>query len=274
MKYPLMDCFARLERASEHIEHLDAEVDAFLDRYPYAFVQKAEADGWQSLHAVVEDSPPRISTIFGDVVHNLRSALDQLIWQLVIADGGKPTTANAFPIFLDEKAFFARVDSGKPERSPLRGIDPDGAIRAFIQRSQPFNKPSPRDEPLNIVNHLANRDKHRVSYVLRPFAHPPLMNQVVVTPPGAEIIDREAMHLPGPLEHDAPFLRLRFADTVMDPKMTVQGDWRLVTSFVESKRSSRETLALPIWLLRRVRRHLISLVQEAEILFFMNNIQR
>ena len=41
--------------------------------------------------------PVDLSLVIGDAVHNLRSALDHLAWQLVLANGQTPTTQTAYP---------------------------------------------------------------------------------------------------------------------------------------------------------------------------------
>jgi hypothetical protein len=51
----------------------------------------------------------------GEIVHNLRSALDHSIWELVILTTGRPPalpTKNQFPIFKSKDGFLAR---GVPE---------------------------------------------------------------------------------------------------------------------------------------------------------------
>jgi hypothetical protein len=62
-----------------------------------------------------------------------RSALDQLVWQLVILADHEPTRANGFPIY-DDRAAYRRA-----ERRLLRGVDAPHA--AEIEGLQPFNSP-------------------------------------------------------------------------------------------------------------------------------------
>jgi hypothetical protein len=37
--------------------------------------------------------------ILGEIIHDLRSSLDHVVWQLVIANGSLPGYWNQFPIF-------------------------------------------------------------------------------------------------------------------------------------------------------------------------------
>ena len=52
--------------------------------------------------------PSSLSLLAGDVIHNLRSALDHLIYQLVIANGAKPDTSTAFPLWRTKALFMAK----------------------------------------------------------------------------------------------------------------------------------------------------------------------
>jgi hypothetical protein len=62
------------------------------DRHRYEFVP------------MLHRSPPlRLGVILGDMVHNLRSALDHLVWQAVLRNGGRPNRSHQFPICDDEK---------------------------------------------------------------------------------------------------------------------------------------------------------------------------
>jgi hypothetical protein len=38
----------------------------------------------------IQGVPYKVLVVIGDVIHNLRSALEQTVWQLVLANGGHP----------------------------------------------------------------------------------------------------------------------------------------------------------------------------------------
>lgn len=97
--------------------------------------------------------------ILGDFAHNVRSALDHLVWQLVIRDGGKPGRHNGFPIYDTEAEYVASVVE-KP-LGPLAGINRASDEWAFIERQQPYHVT--QGEPyLPILRYLSNHDKHRI----------------------------------------------------------------------------------------------------------------
>ena len=76
----------------EHVDALYVDLQAFVDRDPYEFVIKNAADmGGVIIRVCERERPPlRFSTLFGDLIHNLRSALDHLAWQL--GDCERPQT--------------------------------------------------------------------------------------------------------------------------------------------------------------------------------------
>jgi hypothetical protein len=180
-------CWAKVSRANVHLDFLKERVKSFAeDISSYEIETK---DDWQTAEVFIdgEADPPveRWGAIIGDVVHNLRSALDHLVWQLTIANGytppnpipagGKPGSEWRrihFPIYTFEK--FDRYPSGrripwrygwpgwsrKKVAGSLWGIRPD--LRTVIQKLQPFNRrKNPSKEPLAILDELWNTDKHR-----------------------------------------------------------------------------------------------------------------
>jgi hypothetical protein len=96
-----------------------------------------------------------LALLIGDAIHNLRSALDHLVYELAppkVRKRGK----TQFPIFKDECEFKAIGAKW------IAGIS--GDERALIERVQPWNAPggAPADNPLAILNRLSNIDKHRL----------------------------------------------------------------------------------------------------------------
>jgi hypothetical protein len=157
----LSDVYLKLERAEHHIDALRVGVEAFQTRNPPPFGFRAEQtplgdDGVQyDLFAVVREEPPRkFGLIVGDAVHNIRAALDYLVYALAPPDVRRKRETK-FPIYLEQRDF--------DDRSPsmLEGLMP--AERELIERVQPFIAAEvPREDPLAVLNRLANRDKHHL----------------------------------------------------------------------------------------------------------------
>ena len=93
------------------------------------------------------------SVIVGEVAYNLRSSLDHLVWQLVIANGGIPDRKNAFPIISRES------DYRNQSESKLRGLT-DGQ-RLTIEELQPFRNGYQVGPHLGMLHAICNIDKHR-----------------------------------------------------------------------------------------------------------------
>jgi hypothetical protein len=90
----------KLARAAEHLESLNEEVASYLDSRPYEVVQETQPEGNPLLVCKVNSLPPmRLSVLLGDFLHNLRSALDHLAWQLVLVNGSTPGKRTGFPIY-------------------------------------------------------------------------------------------------------------------------------------------------------------------------------
>jgi hypothetical protein len=103
-----------------------------------------------------EPSPPtRIGAIVGDVVHNLRSALDVAGWQLAIANdeaaARKGRNQVSFPLTGCAEEFK------RPHRALKFFSEP---AREVIERLQPYQ---PSMEALGWLRDLFNADKHRVA---------------------------------------------------------------------------------------------------------------
>jgi hypothetical protein len=161
---PLAGCVGKVERANLHLQALHAEISPFLksEPKPYRFVSKVDVETSRYVLLVVIERKPPIewSLIAGDFVQNLRAALDHLVWQLVRANGLRPTGGNAFPLF-DQAPPKKR---SHPERLKwdrmLRGVHP-AAVR-LIEICQPYNgADGPSRHVLAALRKLSNEDKHR-----------------------------------------------------------------------------------------------------------------
>lgn len=101
--------------------------------------------------------------IVGDIAHNLRSALDQLVWQLVLLTGRQaPGSKHQFPIALREVDYLGPAGTQRGMRNRmLAGIDDEHL--AVIDRVQPFRMgDSAEAHSLAHLQWLSNVDKHRV----------------------------------------------------------------------------------------------------------------
>jgi hypothetical protein len=192
----------KLIRAKEHLDDLKRELLAFDERKPYegvAEISEDETEWW--LRAVVREQPnPYWSTVIGDAVHNMRSALDYLACELVIKNGGTVTDWTQFPIY-DRKHKFVK---GSPRR--VAGMSSKAAT--LIETLQPYYRPVPSEHPLAVLAYLSNGDKHRALQIAH-WTTDNLRQQVEAfggTPVRSELVEAHR----GPIEDGAMIARFKF----------------------------------------------------------------
>jgi hypothetical protein len=131
---------------------------------------RSETTGEVALTVRETQPPPLIDwgVAIGDVIHELRSALDQMVCVLVKAkDPNHRCRDSAYPIVNTEEAW------NKSGLSRLAGTD--NWTRIAIRSQQPFSDdPSKRGlNPLWLLRELSNIDKHRSIHVGSFFLYPP-----------------------------------------------------------------------------------------------------
>jgi hypothetical protein len=153
----LSGVLAKLDRAEEHRQAYDDLVEEFVAGEPYTIYSQFDPDtGWHSLRWQVLREPPleRLALIFGDMISNLRTTLDYLVWQLVLAGGLRPGRRTSFPVVRHAKDWEVQ------SRAALRGVAKEWADE--IEARQPYNHPErPAVHPLAILDHVNNLNKHR-----------------------------------------------------------------------------------------------------------------
>jgi hypothetical protein len=165
----LLGCREKLDWAAEHIKLIRVETEAWLNANPVELpVTEHLVTGYHphviSAATYFAKPPERFGVLIGNVLHNLRSALDHLVWQLVLLNGGAPLAGaggNTFPIYdaPQQRPFLVVPPSG------LRGVKP--YHRAFIESVQPY-KVSPNDvsrNALRVLRELSDTDKHQLLHV-------------------------------------------------------------------------------------------------------------
>ena len=147
---------AKIERAREGIQSLDADISAYCEfqrrqvMFDYSQPKEHFIEHFIGSHSTV---PISYSIRIGEIAYNLRSALDHLIWQLVRANGKQPTHNNEFPIFSSESEFKKRVNH------KLEWVDEEK--RKLIHDFQPFSDVGEVGKNLFMINKIGNIDKHR-----------------------------------------------------------------------------------------------------------------
>ncbi len=151
----------KIARAAEHLEELSKEVKDYLDSQPYEVVAEARQEDNPLLVCKVHRQPPlRLSLLLGDFLHNLRSSLDHLAWQLVLASDGTPETLTSFPIYARRRK-YKEFKKKNDTASGVVGEISEKAAR-LVEKAQPYNNEdgTPPEDLLWILNKLNNIDKH------------------------------------------------------------------------------------------------------------------
>ena len=144
----------KIERADKHILDLHEALVAFRDSEPYAVGTKQNPETGQLIYYLqrLTPIPSIIPAIAGDVVNNLRSALDHLAYQLVLAAGNMPTKRTYFPTSPTKERFKSDLP-GKVHGMRKAAIDD-------IKRLEPYA--GGQGNELSILHALNNIDKHRL----------------------------------------------------------------------------------------------------------------
>jgi hypothetical protein len=161
--HPLDKVRLKLDWAQEHLTALNRELGDFLDLKPYRIDPEPPSPPRESgkhvigTYRIAHEPPVRLSLILGDYVHNLRSTLDHLFWQLLI--NPRPNERSQFPIFWDRSpGSLGRLDG------ELAKVRPE--VGAVIKDLQPYQRwPAYRQHKLWIISRLDNIDKHATPIV-------------------------------------------------------------------------------------------------------------
>lgn len=175
----LQSAYAKLDRAKMHRDALRADVEAFRAREPHDWnIQQdshREAQNRLTVKVVVrvnEEKPGNWGLVVGDILTNLRAALDHSIF-------GHAADRNALTPSQEKSLYFPITTDSKDWPGARGNIAPlvDAAVLAVVDQSQPFHFPQhdggPNWHPLAVLDGLVKHDKHRavrtVSYVNEAF---------------------------------------------------------------------------------------------------------
>src|ERR1700758_1562967 len=128
----------KIERAHKHINDLDVAIREFSDSKPYTIGAKDHREIPQKILYVSEigEITEHIYSITGDAIHNLRSSLDHLAWQLVEAGGGRPNCDTAFPICEQPGENGAQQYSSAIGKGEIKKMTP--AALKILEALQPY----------------------------------------------------------------------------------------------------------------------------------------
>lgn len=152
---------AKSARANEHAGTLKDEVRAWIDEKTYRLVPQVNADFTRySVILRIEKAPDfeRWALLLGDAVHNLRAALDHLVYAISVHE------LKTDPPHNEGVSAFLINDSPNDFRSKYWRIkDLSRTVCAAIESVQPYNRKHALLPPLlAVLRDLDDSDKHRL----------------------------------------------------------------------------------------------------------------
>jgi len=173
---PSLDgCYVKIARANKHRNELDRRIRELLDSIKEAVVTETTYDTDAGQFVVwIRHAPPvpdELSAVAGDALHNLRSALDHLIYQVVWSLTGKPWEDGQFPIAGAPDRFTKRDREtfdklGDELTAIVMGHQPldDVADLALAVEGDELGLVTARidNNRLRFLRDLSNADKHRL----------------------------------------------------------------------------------------------------------------
>lgn len=177
MEPSLEGCREKQRRGMKHLQDLDSAIadwvgEPGVEPKPYRISSEFRPDSREYVFTgqllKPLDDLLLWGVMFGDAMHNLRSALDHLVCQLVLLNTGKRATGeNQFPICDTGAAYWSAGSKGQASTRErrLRGVS--DAHKALIDEMQPYRTRIPPGaiHALSALRDLSNHDKHRLIHL-------------------------------------------------------------------------------------------------------------
>jgi hypothetical protein len=240
--------YAKLDRAREHLVELQTAVDSFRDQDLSKELSATVADHPNDLSLALLtirihlQAPMRWSLIMGDILTNLRAALDHAVYGHAAARQQLNSSQRRdlkYPIFTERHDWDGIPDSVNQDGTIKKGLKgaynelkplvaPD--VLTLIKQAQPFeaqNDP-PEWHALAIMNGLVNRDKHRAVHEI-----PINIADLAVTETELEVISQKpAQVLPDGSVETTAIVRRPLRPPGAEPS-DVSVNFAAVTDFIE-----------------------------------------
>ena len=153
--FPFEMVRVRLDRALQHLEAFENRIQWLGGNNPYSVgINRDGETGYYFVTATIPQAPPNEwGLLISEFSHNLRAALDNLVWQLALKRTIAPFDYAGFPVYLSQSGFNSGGNRLVTDLSPLQQV--------MIERTQPYHRRNPRRDPLWLLHQINNADKHR-----------------------------------------------------------------------------------------------------------------
>jgi hypothetical protein len=243
----LEGCRQKQRRGMKHLEDLDAAIAEWVgvEAKPYAIAGRFDTQRREYVVTgkIVKPLDDLLlwGVMFGDALHNFRSALDHLVWQLVRLDSGNDGTAdNQFPICSTGASYWSIGKNGRPSTRDrtLHGVS--DAHKALIDQMQPYRTPTQPGSSLaalNVLRDLANHDKHRLVHLTMLAVDFRSREELdAIFEANADAGERIGTKFaPFPRDGDAEILAIEFSCPGPDPQVSMKGQPTLGIGVSESR---------------------------------------
>jgi hypothetical protein len=223
-KSGFLGAIGKIGRAHYQIQDLDERFRAFAEDRAYTVgADYAPLPSGDLGHYVFRFEKPRVpnrewGVLVGEVVHNLRSALDQAVY----AASASPSRVNEFPVCRNPD------DWNKRSSKLLKGVPP--AAVKIIRSAQPFQQRDVERHEFLLLHGMWNHDKHRLLHTTAlVFGEP--RPRIVSVADVAEIVQVE--WLSEPIEERREVARVTIRPSGPNPKMTLEGRLPVGVAFAE-----------------------------------------
>ena len=218
----------KVTRAKHQLRSLNQRFDRFAKGHPCAIREefKLRPDEEVGDYAYIIDSvsTPKVEwgVLIGELVHNLRSALDHAVY----AAARKPSNETQFPIFTSNE------DWAKRSCSMLYSVPDD--VSELIEKAQPYHLDQPSMHVLAVLRVLSNHDKHRL-------LHTAALTVQGAAPgfgPARDIAEIHEIALPGlgkPLRPGLKLVNVILKPDGPNPQMKMYGEFTIGIAFCHPK---------------------------------------
>jgi hypothetical protein len=157
----IKNCWLKIGRAEEHAKIIGDEISFWTNAKLYVLTHNRDAEGYfhhVSVDFTVAPERERWSLIFGDCIHNLRSALDHFVYAVAVHQTKIDPPADKrilqFPITNSPENFVG-------QEFRIKSLSP--AVGTSIEGVQPYNRRHASLPPmLALVRDFDDLDKHRL----------------------------------------------------------------------------------------------------------------
>ena len=178
--HPLDGPRCKVTRARVEIDQLRSMRDVFFEHTHYSAVRAEQnlKSGRYIYRIKIDGPPPALDwgVYIGEIAHNLRSALNYLVYQLALLNGSNKPASVArdkrlqFPVFLRSREFKVKGNNMikllRPEhKARIERLQPYKRSGGMLLKSVNLAEWRGRNSPLFWLEEINNADKHRIIQV-------------------------------------------------------------------------------------------------------------